>query len=137
MATEILINDGGAPARILPFTAGEDLSAGDAVIINASGKAMQANTNVALFKFAVSGWALVDASSGEICSIITGRGVILNAAVDTLAQGSALMMGTSAGGGTHLAGQLELATNTAAGPMAQAIALDASTSGTLCRILTI
>jgi len=137
MATEILVNDGGAPARILPFTAGEALSAGDAVIINASGKAMLANTNVALFKFAVSGWALVDAASGEMCSIVTGRGVILNASVDTLAQGSALMMGTSAGGGTHAAGQLELADNAAGGPMAQAIALDASVSGTLCRILTI
>ena len=28
MATEILVNDGGAPARILPFTAGSTITAG-------------------------------------------------------------------------------------------------------------
>ena len=31
MATEILVNDGGAPARILPFTAGSTVTAGYAV----------------------------------------------------------------------------------------------------------
>ena len=31
MATEILVNDGGAPARILPFTAGGTVAAGDAL----------------------------------------------------------------------------------------------------------
>mgnify|MGYP003631832067 CR=1 FL=1 len=32
MATEILVNDGGAPARILPYTAAVALNAGQAVM---------------------------------------------------------------------------------------------------------
>ena len=31
MATEILVNDGGAPARIMPFVTDEAITAGDAV----------------------------------------------------------------------------------------------------------
>jgi hypothetical protein len=49
MATEILVNDGGAPARILPFTAGATLSGGEAVIMSADGEldpAGAAATNV-------------------------------------------------------------------------------------------
>jgi len=38
MATEILINDGGAPARILPYEASEAISAGEACTIDANGK---------------------------------------------------------------------------------------------------
>ena len=52
MATEILINDGGAPARILPYTAAEAIVAGDACTINADGKLQKADTGDALFKFA-------------------------------------------------------------------------------------
>ena len=40
MATEILLNDGGAPARILPFVAGEDVTAGNALTVNTSGEVM-------------------------------------------------------------------------------------------------
>ena len=29
MATEIIVNDGGAPARILPFIANDTIAAGD------------------------------------------------------------------------------------------------------------
>jgi len=49
MATEILVNDGGAPARILPFTAGATVSGGEAVIMSADGEidpAGAAATNV-------------------------------------------------------------------------------------------
>ncbi len=37
MATEILVNDGGAPARILPFTAGMALTGGRAVQMESDG----------------------------------------------------------------------------------------------------
>ena len=37
MATEILINDGGAPARILPFTAGSTIAAGEPIGISSDG----------------------------------------------------------------------------------------------------
>jgi hypothetical protein len=36
MATEILVNDGGAPARILPYLAGEAITAGQAVMSSAA-----------------------------------------------------------------------------------------------------
>ena len=38
MATEILINDGGAPARILPYEAAEAITAGSACTVDANGK---------------------------------------------------------------------------------------------------
>ncbi len=37
MATEILVNDGGAPARIIPFVAVEAITAGDALGLTAEG----------------------------------------------------------------------------------------------------
>ena len=37
MATEILINDGGAPSRILPFIASEDISAGEVLKAGTTG----------------------------------------------------------------------------------------------------
>ena len=42
MASEILVNDGGAPARILPFEAGENITAGDVLSIDTSGKVVKA-----------------------------------------------------------------------------------------------
>ena len=38
MATEILVNDGGAPARILPYIAGSTVAAGNAVTIASDGQ---------------------------------------------------------------------------------------------------
>ena len=75
MATEVLVNDGGAPARILPFTAGAALTAGQPGSLD---------TSAELITMAVSahkplGIALTDASSGNTASIITGHGVLLNA----------------------------------------------------------
>ena len=85
MATEILVNDGGAPARIIPLTAGAALSGSTKTI----------------------GYALVDAASGTTASVITGRGVVLNAyGTGTIASGAScevdaadgiLVAGTTAG----------------------------------------
>jgi len=90
MATEILVNDGGAPARILPFTAGSTVSGGEAVIMSADGQIDEAGaaaTNVLGFMF-------VDATSGNNCSVITGKGVIINAYVSgTAASGALLQVG--------------------------------------------
>ena len=57
MATEILINDGGAPARILPFVAAEDITAGNALTVDTSGEVVNANTGDAANKFAAVGYA--------------------------------------------------------------------------------
>ena len=95
MATEILVNDGGAPARILPFTAGTAISGGNVVVMSSSGTADVAATEAGAN---VLGVALTDASDGANCSIITGRGVILNAYVSgTVASGGALQVGTTDG----------------------------------------
>jgi hypothetical protein len=38
MATEVLVNDGGAPARIIPYIAGSTISAGDPLQIATDGE---------------------------------------------------------------------------------------------------
>ena len=69
----ILVNDGGAPARIINFVAAAAISAGETCTINGSGKAsLTANNNLPL-----AGVALTDAASGGQCSLVTGSGVVL------------------------------------------------------------
>jgi len=95
MATEILVNDGGAPARILPFNAGANISAGLVCIMEADG-----DVNVAASAAATNtiGVSLTDADSGTTASIITGKGVIVNAYVSgTAASGALLQVGTTDG----------------------------------------
>ena len=75
MAPNILVNDGGAPARILPFTAGSTITAGYPV-------QMGADAEIDTFAAANSkplGFALTTVTSGNIASIITGHGIIINA----------------------------------------------------------
>ena len=77
MATEIIVNDGGAPSRILPFTAGSTVTAGYPVQMGADGE---------VDKFASAnskplGFALTTVTSGNIASIGTGHGIVLNAYV--------------------------------------------------------
>jgi hypothetical protein len=77
MATEILLNDGGAPARILPFTANGAISGGEVVEIELSGTAgdvLQAKVNSVV----TCGVSLTDAADNGPANIITGHGVILN-----------------------------------------------------------
>jgi len=74
MATEILVNDGGAPCRIIPLVAASGgLSAGDALTVNSSGEAAKSSNNA----FHLSGVALTDATAGEMCNVVTGRGVVV------------------------------------------------------------
>jgi hypothetical protein len=79
MATEILVNDGGAPCRILPIIAGEALTAGDAIALLhvASGDctAVLADSSEAT-NLSFAGVALTDAASGAVANIVTGRGVV-------------------------------------------------------------
>ena len=73
MATEILVNDGGAPARILNFTAAAAISAGEGLKMDTNGEvALTTDNNLPL-----AGVALLDAAVDEQCSMITGSGVIL------------------------------------------------------------
>tara|TARA_Y100001937_G_C6863638_1_gene217444 strand:- start:57 stop:488 length:432 start_codon:yes stop_codon:yes gene_type:complete len=82
MATEILINDGGAPARIMNLgNAGAAISAGTFVDIDSNGK-IQASTadQEASSSGQVGhlGVLLVDAASGAPTSVITGKGIVCN-----------------------------------------------------------
>ena len=78
VTNSVLVNDGGAPARILNFEAAEAITAGTALEINASGQVKMADTVDEL----VAGFALVDAAAGELCSVVTGSGIMLNVHLD-------------------------------------------------------
>tara|TARA_R100001509_G_scaffold22712_1_gene12008 strand:+ start:321 stop:734 length:414 start_codon:yes stop_codon:yes gene_type:complete len=83
MATEILVNDGGAPARIMNLAlAGADLTAGLVVDINASGKIIAAADDqtggTSKAQAVALGVLLVDAADGDPTSIVTGKGIVCN-----------------------------------------------------------
>jgi len=77
MATEILLNDGGAPARILPFKANGAISGGEVVEIQLGGTAGDVR-QAAADSVVTCGVALTDAADNGPANIITGHGVILN-----------------------------------------------------------
>ena len=78
VTNSVLVNDGGAPARIINLEAAEAITAGMCLEVNTSGKLLGADTDNQL----VAGFALVDAAAGDLCSMITGSGVVLYAHVD-------------------------------------------------------
>ena len=119
MATEILVNDGGAPARILPYTATGAISAGDAVCSDVNdGYVVQADSDLTTpARLAILGWSLTDAADGKICNVVTGRGVVLNVLADaSMICGTPLMM-------SDTAGSVKTATNAATVPNTQAVSL--------------
>lgn len=92
MADEIIVNDGGAPARILPFIANETLAAGDYVKLHTNGQVMpcKASGNIGM---AV---CLTAATSGNVANLVTGKGVILKTYVSgTISPGARLFLGTT------------------------------------------
>jgi len=94
MATEIIINDGGAPARILPFIAGETIAAGDYVGMESTGKIGPIDVSGARGL----GVSLTAATSGDVVNVVTGKGVIMNTFCSgTIAAGAELTMGLAAG----------------------------------------
>ena len=130
MATEILINDGGAPARILPYTTAEAITAGDACTIDTNGKLQKADSDDSGFDFAYVGVALTDAAASAVASVVTGQGVILNINCDDLGAGVALMMGSTEG-------RLTTATNAAAAPKCQAVTLENNSAAGLTKCQTL
>lgn len=111
----ILVNDGGAPARIVNFTAAAAISAGEGLKIDANGEvALTTDNNLPL-----AGVALLDAAVDEQCSIITGSGVILymvcaaavnqgdNLMTDEAAPGGLIIWGVADGSNTAVAYALE------------------------------
>ena len=74
MAGEILINDGGAPARILPFVSGAVFEAGQCAKIATDGE-LELCTDKDL---PIAGVLLTDAVVGGMANMVSGSGVILN-----------------------------------------------------------
>ena len=92
MATEILVNDGGAPARILPFVATATVTAGDLLMVHTDGKVKPTTTAV----IPNIGVALNAAASGELVNVITGKGSIVRVIQNTnLAAGAIVMIDSS------------------------------------------
>ena len=90
----ILVNDGGAPARIMNFIAAAAISAGEGLRIDGSGKAALATDN----NLPLAGVALTDAAAGGQCSIVTGSGVILYMICEeNVSRGASLMTDTTSG----------------------------------------
>ena len=78
MATEILVNDGGAPARILPYTSNGTITAGMILCVDENGKVVPAATGLGTARGSyIAGVALTDAASGELCNVVSGSGIIV------------------------------------------------------------
>ena len=88
MATEILLNDGGAPARILPFLNGASaLEAGIYVDVHTDGtlKVFADDQNASNMAQAVGiGVLLTDVAAGAMGNVICGRGIICNVQAETV-----------------------------------------------------
>ena len=90
----ILVNDGGAPARIINFVAAAAISAGECLRIDGAGKAALATDP----HLPIAGVALTDVSSGAQCSMVTGSGVILYVVCEeNVSRGASLMTDTASG----------------------------------------
>ena len=122
MATEILVNDGGAPSRILPYIAGSTVAAGKAVTIAADGQV----DHVAVSGAKMLGVALTAAESGNVCNVIAGKGIQLN----VFTSGSNIAIGDElvCAVGASLAGMLVEQTASAAQGEVLAIALEAGSA---------
>jgi len=108
MATEVLVNDGGAPCRIIPMIVKTaDVTAGDALASEEVGAGLDAKCqplNTSLTEKIFIGVALTDAAIGEVCNVITGRGVVCMINCTDVNAGIVMMGGTAAGRLTALTG---------------------------------
>ena len=86
----ILVNDGGAPARIINFKAGEAISAGE--VLKPSTAANMTCLLATDDEHPILGVALTDAASGDMCSIVTGSGVVCYLQCTDETAGIALMV---------------------------------------------
>ena len=125
----ILVNDGGAPARIINFTAAAAISAGEVLDIDSNAKAALATDGT----LPIAGVALTDAAAGDLCSVITGSGYVAYVMCETVAAGDNCMVDTS---GT--AGSLDTAgSNDTDRVVAMALEAQTASGGTLTKCLVL
>jgi len=126
MATEILVNDGGAPARILPFLATAAVTAGDLLMVHTDGKVKPTTTAV----IPSIGVALTDAASGAMVNVISGRGVIVRVVQNTdLAAGAICMVDASN------VGEVIAHTGTGEANLMACVTLEDVAAGALCKVI--
>ena len=97
----VIVNDGGAPARILNFLADEAITAGAALEFTSAGKLQLADLASGFLSNGVAGFALTDAADGDMCSMVTGSGIVLNVHLDgttDVVVGDNLICALNAGG---------------------------------------
>ena len=100
MATEILVNDGGAPARIIPMICLAAVSAGDALSADhvGSGDAKCQKLDSGATERHMIGVALTDQTvAGGLVNVVTGKGVVVNINCEDVNGGVPLMAGSTAG----------------------------------------
>jgi hypothetical protein len=123
----VIVNDGGAPARILNFLADEAITAGAALEFTAAGKLQLADMAATFLSGGIAGFALTDAADGDMCSMVTGSGIVLNVHLDGTADidvGDNLICALNAGGALKV--KVAYADGTDS-PPSIAIALEAAT----------
>jgi hypothetical protein len=126
MATEILVNDGGAPARILPFLATATVTAGDLLMVHTDGKVKPTTTAV----IPSIGVALNDAADGEMVNVISGRGSIVRVVQNTnLAAGQICMVDASN------VGEVIAHTGTGEANLMACVTLEDVAAGELCKVI--
>jgi len=124
----VIVNDGGAPARILNFLADEAITAGAALEFTSAGKLQLADLAAGFLSNGVAGFALTDAADGDMCSMVTGSGIVLNVHLDGTADidvGDDLICALNAGGALKV--KVAEADDNAVRPQSVAIALEAAT----------
>jgi hypothetical protein len=122
----ILVNDGGAPARIINFKAGEPISAGE--VLKPSTTADMTCLLATNDEHPILGVALTDAASGDMCSIVTGSGVVCYLQVTAETAGIALMVDGTAG-------QLDEWSNSTASTKIVAMTLEVTTGAGLTKCM--
>jgi len=92
MAAEVIVNDGGSPAKILPFVSAATGSAGDPIIIDTAGKTAASTAGVK-----IAGFLLTDVDTiGDMASVVMGSGCILKVkCIKSTAIGDVLSAGTA------------------------------------------
>tara|TARA_R110002167_G_scaffold57767_1_gene163398 strand:- start:1890 stop:2300 length:411 start_codon:yes stop_codon:yes gene_type:complete len=100
MATEILVNDGGAPSRIIPMVCTAAVTAGDALGADhggtdAAAKCQKLDSGATERHFI--GVALTDAATGALVNVVTGKGIVVRINCADLDGGVPLMASSTAG----------------------------------------
>jgi len=127
----VLINDGGAPARIMNFTAAAAISAGECLKIDSNGKAALATDE----SLPTAGFALVDADVDKLVSVITGSGIMINAITLAVTAGQSLTLSATDGALNDSTGGGSSGDDT---PVFMAIALETTTAvGELTKVLVV